>query len=183
MLISLVIALAVADPAAETDSVRIAWIAGIHRYAEDGDLERLKELIAERPELINAPRIFVGPHKPSLTDGFTPLHNAARKGREKIVAYLLEKGANVNADGGGGWTPLHVAAEAGHLAIVKQLVKGGAKVTAKTEPVPEFFGILPSSPPGAEPVKLPAVPARTPLDVARDAKQDKVVEFLKPLTK
>ncbi len=89
----------------------------------------------------------------------------------------------MNANDGGGWRPLHLAARAGHLGVVKQLVKHGAKTTAKTEAVPAFFGIPPSSPPGATPIKLPAVPARTPLDVARDAKQDKVVEFLKPLTK
>ena len=108
---------------------------------------------------------------------------AACRGHEKIVAWLIEKKAKVNADGGGGWTPLHLAAERGHLGVVKLLVKHGAKTTAKTEPVAEYVGILPSSPPGATPVKLPAVPARTPLDVAREAKQEKVVEYLKPLTK
>jgi ankyrin repeat protein len=181
-LLPLLVAFA-ADPAADTDSVRIGWIAGIHHYAEEGDLDRLKELLAEHPELINSPRVYPEPHKPSRTDGFTPLHQAAEKGHEKIAAYLIEKGAKVNADGGTGWTPLHLAAQKGHLAIVKLLVKHGAKVTAKTDAVPASFGIPPSSPPGAKPIKLPAIPARTPLDVARDAKQGKVVEFLKPLTK
>jgi hypothetical protein len=173
---------AFAGPVDENDSVRIGWIAGIHRYAEEGDLERLKELLTEHPELINSPRHSSQRTKPSRTDDYSPLHHAAERGHDKIVAYLIEKKAHVNADGGGGWTPLHVAAERGHLAIVKQLVKGGAKVTAKTEAVPAFFGIPPSSPPGAEPIALPAVPSRTPLDVARDSKQAKVVEFLKPLT-
>jgi hypothetical protein len=178
----LLMTFAAAEPADDDRMARIGWIAGIHRYAEEGDLERLKELLAERPDLINAPRIYLEPRKPLHTDGYAPLHHAAEKGHEKIVAYLLEKRANVNADDGGGWTPLHVAAKAGHLGIVKRLVKSGAKVTAKTEPVPAFFGILPSSPPGAAPVALPAIPARTPLDLASEAKQDKVVEFLKPLT-
>jgi ankyrin repeat protein len=177
----LLISFALAEAADETDSVRIGWIAGIHHYVEEGDLERLKELLTEHPELINAPRARTT--KPSHNDGFTPLHHAAERGHEKIVAYLIEKKANVNANGGGGWTPLHLAAEKGQLAIVKLLVKAGAKVNAKTDAVPAFFGIPPSSPPGATPIKLPAIPSRTPLEVAADAKQAKVVEFLTPLMK
>jgi hypothetical protein len=183
ILLPLLLALAADERPAETDSVRIGWIAGIHHYAEEGDLERLKELLAEHPELVNSPRVFTQPTKPSRTDGFSPLHHAAERGHEKIVAYLIEKKADVNAADGPGWTPLHLAAERGHLAIIKLLVKHGAKVTAKTKPVPAFFGIPPSSPEGAAPIKLPAVPSRTPLDLAREAKQDKVVDFLKPLMK
>jgi ankyrin repeat protein len=39
-------------------------------------------------------------------DGFTPLHEHARKGRIDIVKILIEAGANINARDGEGTTPL-----------------------------------------------------------------------------
>jgi ankyrin repeat protein len=78
-----------------------------------------------------------------------------------------------------GWTPLHLAAQRGHLAIVKLLVKGGARLDAKTVAIPARFGVPPGSPDGARPQKIPAIPARTPLQVAQDSKQVEVVKFLR----
>ncbi|UKZ49434.1 hypothetical protein TrVGV298_003681 [Trichoderma virens] len=62
---------------------------------------------------------------------FTGLMVASHYGHRGVVKLLLEKGANVNAQDGGGWTPLSWAADGGHEAVVKLLLKKGAKVDAQ----------------------------------------------------
>ena len=49
-------------------------------------------------------------------EGTTPLHEAARHGHIEVVAFLLSKGANINAttSSNGAATPLYLASEAGH---------------------------------------------------------------------
>lgn len=42
-------------------------------------------------------------------DGLTPLHAATFFGREDIVEYILNQGANINAQDGSGQTPIHLA--------------------------------------------------------------------------
>ncbi|RDK39595.1 ankyrin [Aspergillus phoenicis ATCC 13157] len=66
----------------------------------------------------------------------TPLHAAARKGKEDIVKLLLDDGANVNAKGevyGEKLTALHAASKAGHLGVVQALLDKGADVNAQCE--------------------------------------------------
>ncbi|XP_065904061.1 26S proteasome non-ATPase regulatory subunit 10-like [Dysidea avara] len=60
----------------------------------------------------------------------TPLHVAVRSGKEEIVKFLIEKGANVNARSLGS-TPLHVAVTNGREEIVKFLIEKGTNVNAK----------------------------------------------------
>ena len=141
----------------------------------------MRAIADKYPKVISARQTFHQPHKPPRTDGFTPLHRAAERGREQVAAYLLEKRADVNSADGFGWTPLHLAAREGNLSVVKLLVKHGAKVEAKTVAIPEEFGIPPNSPPDAKPRKLPAVPARTPLKLAERNKHADVVQYLKTL--
>jgi hypothetical protein len=169
-------------PAAD-DPFRAALVAAVHRFAAEGELDHLKAVLDKHPELIEAKQAFRQPHKPLRTDGFTPLHHAAERGREDVAAYLIERGTDVNTADGAGWTPLRLAAKQGHLAVVKRLVRGGAKVDAKTAAVPGRFGVPPSSGPGAKPEKLPAVPGLTPLELAQEAKRTDVVEYLKSAPK
>lgn len=56
------------------------------------------------------------------------LLRVSAKGDIKIVKYLIEKGANVNASDEFGWTPLTHAASGGHTETAKLLIKEGADV-------------------------------------------------------
>ncbi len=62
--------------------------------------------------------------------GTSPLMEAAYKGHLDIVNALLEKGAEINAQGGVhfDWTALIHAASGGHNEVVKVLIKAGADV-------------------------------------------------------
>jgi len=53
----------------------------------------------------------------------TPLYLAAREGHSSVVAVLLQRGANINAQSDDLVTPLHAAARNGHKAVVQELVQ------------------------------------------------------------
>ena len=61
----------------------------------------------------------------NAANGQTPLHAAARKNHDKMVAVLLEHGANPNAQDLSGTTPLHIASENGHKKMVAQMLEHG----------------------------------------------------------
>jgi len=63
--------------------------------------------------------------------GWRPLHFAANNGHVDVVRFLLEKGANVNAQDHRGRTPLHLAALDGHVDVVRFLLEKGANVNAQ----------------------------------------------------
>uniref|UniRef100_A0AAZ1X012 ZU5 domain-containing protein n=2 Tax=Oreochromis aureus TaxID=47969 RepID=A0AAZ1X012_OREAU len=59
--------------------------------------------------------------------GYTPLHVACHYGNIKMVKFLLQQQAHVNAKTRMGYTPLHQAAQQGHTDIVTLLLKHGAQ--------------------------------------------------------
>ena len=140
---------------------RAALIAAIHHFAGDRNgLDHLKAMLTKHPDLLDAKPIYRQPHKPSRGDDFTPLIVAVEAGREDNAAYLLSKGANIQADDWlQGWTPLHIAARQGDLAMAKLLVKHGDKTNVKD------------------------ASGRTPLDLAVEKKKPEMVEYLKSLRK
>lgn len=90
----------------------------VFEAATFGDLDRLTELLAEDPELVD---VMSG-------DGFTPLHLAAFFGQTDAVRLLLARGATVDRNGTG-WmtgTPLHAAASGSHAGVVRMLLDAGA---------------------------------------------------------
>jgi ankyrin repeat protein len=161
------------------DDYQSAQIAAIHHFVRQGELDHLKAVLDAHPRLVNSPERFRQPRKPVSSDGYSPLHWAAREGRFDVAAYLISRGADVNAADGAGWTPLHLAAREGHLVVVRVLVEHGARTDAKTAAVVGSVGVPPGSPAGATPQPLPAVPAQTPLDLAVAAGHAEVAEYLR----
>ncbi|MBI5817915.1 MAG: ankyrin repeat domain-containing protein [Verrucomicrobia bacterium] len=68
----------------------------IHDAVKSGDLEKLKQLLAAKPELVNERDKYES----------TPLHCAVFQRKKAIVELLLAYKANVNAKDGGGFTPI-----------------------------------------------------------------------------
>ena len=129
---------------------------GIHEAAQNGNLERVKELLKANPDLV---------FNKDNDKGGTPLHWAARSGCKDVAELLLANKADVNAKrqlrqyafalGGAwwpqrrggiaagqqsrcqcqghnvGWTPLHWAAVNGHKDVAELLLANKAEVNAK----------------------------------------------------
>ena len=90
--------------------------APLHAAAARGDLEALRRLIDEVPDVDAA----------AAADGTTALHAAAAAGHAAAVALLLEAGAHSEAVGLSGATPLMMAAAMGHEGAAAALLAGGA---------------------------------------------------------
>ena len=137
----------------KVDEVQIT-AGGIIDAASRGDVEKVKKILSQKPDLVNA----------RDSNGATPLHMAANplsKGLirafgnyPETVSLLLQSGAEVNAKNNDGDTPLHDAAYfqgwdpnteritikgrlvyPGELAveIIRLLIKNGADLEAKSE--------------------------------------------------
>jgi hypothetical protein len=108
------------------DPVAAELTAAIH----GGDLDGLRRILAERPELASVRMIG----REGLEGGWrTPLHVAADwpgyfPGAPAAVAVLLEAAADPNDDTGGARpeTPLHWAASTDDLEVAVALIDGGA---------------------------------------------------------
>ncbi|MBW3521211.1 MULTISPECIES: ankyrin repeat domain-containing protein [unclassified Chryseobacterium] len=70
------------------------------------------------------------PTEINLVDG-TPLNHAINRGRNEIVKYLVERGANVNALYEGHYSPLMSAVGNNNVEMVKLLLENGADVNLK----------------------------------------------------
>lgn len=66
-------------------------------------------------------------------DGSNILHYVAYMGDLNRVKLLIEKGADINAEGNKGMTSLHFAVFSGNFEVAKWLVENGADVNAKAE--------------------------------------------------
>ena len=102
----------------------------IHQAAIDGNLDKVKSLLAANPSLVSS---RVATNHPNLIryDGYTPLICAAEKGRKDVVEFLLTHKADVSATSVNGWTALHAAAYFGNKDVVEVLLSHKANVNAK----------------------------------------------------
>ncbi len=93
--------------------------------AEDEEVRKIREMIRNSPDLINAPMSSGGP---------TPLQNSVVMGNIAAAELLLANGADVNgARQGNGVcnkTPLSLAADNGNKAMIELLLAKGAEVNA-----------------------------------------------------
>jgi RNA polymerase sigma factor (sigma-70 family) len=97
-----------------------------------GDLERVRELLAQDPSLANLPSDYVTYYAASGT----PLRNAAGAGHFEIVKLLLEYGADPNLPEEGiapRGHALHSAVCNGHIEIVRLLLEHGAYPNVEVE--------------------------------------------------
>jgi protein phosphatase 1 regulatory subunit 12A len=91
--------------------------AGIFPAVKAGDLVRVQQLVTEDPALRS---------QKDAAFGATPLHWAALKGHEPIVAWLIAQKANLGATNSAGETPLTVAKRAQRTGVVRLLQDAGA---------------------------------------------------------
>ncbi|XP_024083143.1 tankyrase isoform X2 [Cimex lectularius] len=88
--------------------------------AKRGNLARVQRLVT--PENINC--------RDTQGRNSTPLHLAAGYNNVEVAEFLLENGADVNAQDKGGLIPLHNASSYGHLDIAALLIKYNTVVNA-----------------------------------------------------
>lgn len=81
------------------------------------DLNKIKEIVSTNDKLI---------HYKDPGTGECALHHAADKGHLRVVEYLLDQGAEVNACDNDGISVLQAAVIAGHLDICQLLLQEGA---------------------------------------------------------
>ena len=92
----------------------------LRQAASDGDLPRLRAILATPGLWVNAPCDY----------GCTALHWAAKVycGHTACLKALLAAGASVHSASGFGRTPLHYVSEYGNAACVRALITAGANV-------------------------------------------------------
>ena len=93
----------------------------IHDAVRAGDLDKVKALVKENPELVSSK---------DEKYGQTPLHIAAFNDRKEVAEFLLANHADVNARSNNGSTPLHLAAGKGNKDIVELLLAHNAEIDA-----------------------------------------------------
>lgn len=101
----------------ETPAKEILWAA------ENGDIERVKTLLATDSNLVGS----------TDNDGYTPLHRACYSNHPAIVDLLLSYGADVSAKTELQWQPLHSCCQWNHTECAIRLIQNGADVNAFTE--------------------------------------------------
>ena len=89
----------------------------IHLAVQLGQIEAVRALVQGGAHLVEA-------HD---SNGRTPLHWAARKGHRQVAAFLISKGANVNARDEDEASPLHGC----HRDVIPVLIAKGADLEAK----------------------------------------------------
>ncbi|CAL1681579.1 unnamed protein product [Lasius platythorax] len=102
---------------ASSDAIRRIYIEELLRATAASEIDRVVQLLEAGLDVNSWD---------SQGSKNTPLHWAACYGNKEIIACLLDKGADVNAENGCGATPLHDAVNRGDVAICQELLQAGA---------------------------------------------------------
>ncbi|XP_065068759.1 uncharacterized protein LOC135694043 isoform X2 [Rhopilema esculentum] len=94
----------------------------IHQAAENGDFERMKELIAEVPDVKSKPD----------ERGWTPLHIVSAFGYLDILKWLSVNGVNLSEETPTGFSAIHLAAMNGHVKCLMVLAAMGCSLSCRT---------------------------------------------------
>lgn len=92
----------------------------VFKAADACDLKKVQAAIDLDPSLLKA----------TEWENATLLHDAVGRNCNELAAYLVEEGADVNAQRTDGITPLHLAAQRGNIQIAQLLIGHGAKINA-----------------------------------------------------
>ena len=122
-----------ADINAQTPATETAlMLASYFRGVKESDLSAR---YSERHERIVRMLVEAGAGLENSPYSYTPLAYAAYQGHDRIIGYLLEKGARVNADAGADLTyintPLMMAAMQGHQSSALMLLRAGANARVR----------------------------------------------------
>jgi RNA polymerase sigma factor (sigma-70 family) len=102
-----------------------------------GDIANVRAYVDQAPELLDAHERWDEAtalrYGLSVVNSFTALHRAAYNDDAALVAFLLERRAEVDARTRSGQTPLHIAVQLDHPAIVARLLAGAANPNAATD--------------------------------------------------
>ena len=180
-----------------TELVREFVIAG------HGNLEKVRKLLAEKPDLLNAAYAW------TETDHETAIQGAAQVGSVPVAAYLLEKGApleictaamlgrkeevekriredhkNINSTGAHRIPLLPHAAWSGDLELVQYLLRNGAKTGSSSAlhnaVTRGYYDLVVWLVENASPdLNSKNFQGKTPLSVAIEKKQETVAQFLR----
>jgi ankyrin repeat protein len=96
----------------------------IHDAAGNGELQKVRKLLAANPDLVN---------QKDSTFSRTPLHWAARGVHFDVIKFLLEKGADASAPDNSRITALHSVSARGHREAAEFLLSRGADMNAVDE--------------------------------------------------
>ena len=97
--------------------------------AWEGNLKKVETLLKDNPNLVFS----------KDTNGWTPLHVAAREGYLDVAKLLLANKADVNAKINNGVTPLYLAAQKGYKDVAELLLANGADVNASANGATSLF--------------------------------------------
>jgi hypothetical protein len=101
-------------------------------FPRDDPIDRPR-LTLRPPSRVIAPRSQELASVPDASNGNCPIHIAAQNGHLEILKVLVEKGADVNAQNGGGQTPLHMTVSYDIEECVAFLKSHGAKGDVKNK--------------------------------------------------
>jgi hypothetical protein len=92
--------------------LRSATADDVVRAVSRARLRRLERILSRKPELVNAKK----------RNGWTPLQEACKQGNEQVLAFLISKGADVDAKLSDGRTGVFIAVDNYREGILKLLL-------------------------------------------------------------